>query len=564
MRYLFFLLIVSHFSYSQTKLSFLNKPFNDPEINAPGRGAEFWNGTQWDNINAPQIPNGTTLGSNGYNRFNWFDLEGPTQGSYKLTGPFPSLEFMIRQMIDRGHNYSFSLMTVCEGCDMPWPNGERAAYPYYLHELMQSEPENSRDWYCPYGYWVPNWNSAYYLDRFDALLDTIARFIANGSYVAIRGPYAGKKVAYKNVINYIDIGGYGNYGEWHSYPYQKIIPEGRAATAATFKRIIDAHIKAFPNYPLVALESVFNANESAFVPNEIGYYVLTTSNAYGKIGWRRNNLGEPLEDNRLSKNTGSYLGMRFDTAIVNRYKYAIVTGEPIRGGSQYAPNNKPYSDLRREINLYHISGFGNGNYPLADIAKTSVRDTLHEAFKITGYRFNINGGSISTNLYTNTPFNITLRWRNVGVAPLYQKRWQVKYQLRTSTDQILQEWNSYFNPYLFLPSSSDSVVSQNFVIGNIPAGSNYKLVMFIQDTTGYHSPLPLALKSPGRNPDGSYTLRSKLTVANGTAPAQNSMELWLGKENPKGKGRTKAQSAARQNYAEEGFWNFDWLVKHFR
>jgi hypothetical protein len=455
-------------------------------------------------------------------------------------------------------------MTVCEGCDKPWPNGQRASYPYYLHELMQTEPATSRDWYSSYGYWVPNWNSNYYLERFEALLDTVARFIDAGSYIPTRGPNTGKRVAYKNVINYVDIRGYGNYGEWHNYPYHNTIPEGRAATPATLKRIIDAHINAFPQYPLVSVIGIFNEKESSYVPPEVSYYALTAGNAYGKIGWRRDNLGEAGEDNRLSKNTGSYANMRFDTAIVNRYKYAMITGEPIKGGSQYAPNKKPYSDLRREINLYHISGFGNGNYPLADIAKTAVRDTLQEAFKITGYRFNLNGGSISTNLYTNTPFNITLRWRNAGVAPLYQKRWQVKYQLRTSTDQVLQEWKSYFNPYLFQPSTSDSVVSQNFVIGNIPAGTNYKLVLLIQDTTAYHSPLPLALKSPARNADGSYTLRSKLTVAAGAAPAQNNMELWLGKEEKKGTGRNKVQSPERQNQLKDDFWNFDWLVRHFR
>lgn len=488
----------------QQKFNFQVKPWSNAEINAPGRGAQFWNSVYWDNVWAPQVPNGVTTGQSSYRRFLWADMESG-QGTYTFLAANNSLDLYFRQAISRGETFSFGIMPVCEMCTFNY-DGARAGYPQYLHNLMQSE--TVKDWKSSGGVWIPNWNSENYLSRYEALLDTIAKFIANRSYNGI---------PYSSVLEYIDVRGYGNYGEWHNYPYYKEIPTAAAATTTTLKRIIDAHSTYFPNNPLILMEGLFVPVAASYVPLEVAYYGMTSSNKHGLFGWRRDNLGEATEDKRLANNVDSYNGYRFDTAIVNRYKYAMVTGEPINGGSQYKnAKGVAYYDLRREINLYHIAGFGNGNFPQADIASTAVRDTLREAFKITGYRLNLTGGSMNSTLYQNSSFNITLKWRNAGNAPLYQKRWKVTYQLLDANNVVVQSWNSVFNPYLYLPSPTDSVVSDNLTLGNIPVASGYKITIKIIDTTGYLPPLPLAMNTPARNADGSYTLRSKISVAANT------------------------------------------------
>ena len=378
---------------------------------------------------------------------------------------------------------------------------------------------------------------------------------------------AGKLVEGYKMIDFIDLRGYGNYGEWHTWPWAANDggpePEWGKATDSTLKKIIDIGADIWGDYPLHIPVGVFDDNRWGEGTAFSAYWAMNKKTRYGMIGWRRDNLGNPGLDNFLVGNTFTYNGWRADTAILARWKYAMITGEPINGGSSYIVNKKPYGDLRRQIQLYHVAGFGNGNYPAADIAKTSVRDSLNEAFKITGYRLNINGGSMSTSLYTNTPFNVTLRWRNAGVAPIYQKRWKVKYQLRTSTDQLLQEWTSAFNPYLFLPSSADSLVSENLLIGDIAPGTNYKLVLVVVDTSGYLQPLPIALRSPVRNADGSYTLKTKLTLVKGTTPAQNTMDLWLRREEKRSHSADD-KTMVSATLPENDFWGFQWLVRFFR
>ena len=106
------------------------------------------------------------------------------------------------------------------------------------------------------------------------------------------------------------------------------------------------------------------------------------------------------------------------------------------------------------------------------------------------------------------------------MSPIYQKRWKVKYELRTLTNTPVKTFTSYFNPYLYLPDTKDSVVSDNFNLGNVTLGS-YKLVMYIQDTTEYHPNLFLNITSPVRNNDGSYTLVENITVSPKPLPLRN-------------------------------------------
>ncbi len=490
--------IIIHFSFAQTSaLSFSQIPLSSPELNSSGRGAIYWNGIFWDNASAPQVPSGTSTGRNGYIRFNWYEME-TAQGVYNFTGGYPSLEFWLRYIMDRGEAVGLGVMTVCDGCDAPLDGG-RAAYPAYLHTLMQEEAAGSRDWKASTGTWVPNWNSNNYLTRFEALLDTLSKFLNTKSY---------NGRPYRDVIDYIDIRGYGNYGEWHNAPYWNETPSGRVATSASLKRIIDAHITSFPNYPLTLLCGAFDAANASEIPKDVTYYALNASNNYGKFGWRRDNLGEHGTDAILANNPYSYNGSRFDTAILNRWKYAAVTGEPILGGGQYADAGPSYYDLRREINLYHIAHFGNGNYPGGEPSGAAFQDTIRNAFKLTGYRYYLTGGSVTSTLVQGQSFTVSVNWRNAGVAPLYEKRWKVYYELRNGSNVTVWSGISGFRPYLFLPG--DSVVTDQFVLpGSVPAGS-YSLKLVIRDSTGFRPPIQIAIT--GRAADGSYLLKT-LNVA---------------------------------------------------
>src|SRR5215510_10680687 len=98
------LLLSSNVAFSQTTFSFTSIPYSDPDIIAPGRGAE-----QWHNSTA-RIPNPTetqSLGSENsldvYYRFQWALIEGATQGSYNWN----YFDNLIRSAINRGQKFSF-------------------------------------------------------------------------------------------------------------------------------------------------------------------------------------------------------------------------------------------------------------------------------------------------------------------------------------------------------------------------------------------------------------------------------------------------------------------------
>ena len=511
---IFFILFFLVEAAAQTSnFSFTNKPWSDPEVNNWGRGTIFWNGTLWDNSQAPEIPAGSKTGKNSFRRFPWSDLEDHN-GNYVLYGNYPRLEFYVKQSIDRGELIQFGgVMPLCSGCGLETGivvDGSRMYYPKYIHDSMM---KTSTPAWNNGSQWMPNWNNSYYLDRYQALMYAVADFFNTGSYVAKSGPWAGKKIYYKDVLDAVGIYGYGEYGEWHNWPYDDRIPANAQATSASLKRIIDAPVNAFPNTQTMILIGAFNQRPSSSVPVDVTYHALTRRNNYGLIGWRRDNIGDFGYGQMLESNPNSYNGMRFDTAIMNRWKYAMISGEPLNGSNTCCPY---YVDIRRQTNLYHYSGYGNGNY----VSRTQqVWDTIRSVIKISGYRYNLNGGSMSQNLSTGQPFTVSLNWRNVGVAPIYQKRWKVKYELKNSSEQVVQSWYSRFKIYLFLPSSVDSIITESFTLNNsVTPGNTYKLTVKLEDTIGVLEPIFLAVNSPSRNADGSYTLRSDISVSSGSTP----------------------------------------------
>jgi len=489
-----------------TSLSFTQIPTSSPDLIAPGRGIESWNGVVWNNGSGAgvMVPAGNTQGLNAYYRFDWgVELE-TSQGVYDWT----IFDQQINNAIDAGQMFSFGLMPMCTACSNTGISG--LTYPLYLHNLMQAEPASSQDWYYAAGnIWIPNWNSPNYLSRYQALLNAVAAHIASGSH-------NGKN--YKDVIYYVDVRGYGDFGEWHTWPWYGTEPPGRTATSATLKALIDMNLAAFPNYPNVVMVGTFDQGNASLTPPDVTYYALTKTNAWGQMGWRRDNWGDPGLSDILNNNSGSYNPgsgtVSFSSLIMNKYQYAPVVGEPENSMSGTSTCGSQQCDLSNEVTLYHATSFGNGNF--ADPTDPALQANVIAASARTGYRLILTGGAMTTSLASNSLFNITLNWQNIGVAPNYEK-WNVVYELRKTDGTVVWTGNSSFNPKLFLPLGSSTAVSDNLTLGSVAAGT-YSMYLIIRDPSNYKAPLPLAIT--GRNADGSYLLRSNVTVGpgNGNQP----------------------------------------------
>lgn len=462
-------------------------PFSDPDIIAPGRGAE-----QWHNSTA-RIPNptesqpiGTENSLDVYYRFESHRL-------YNSNGTFNWSYFdgLVQSAINRGQKLSFGIMHFNgDGGGGVSHNGGESAYPAFLHSQISSTKAGNE--------FVPDWNSPAYIKFLRDENTAIRNRLLTQKYTPSSGPNAGKSVLFGDAIYVIDIRGFGNWGEWHiggisgAWNSQPFRP-----TAATLKAIIDAHTQIFDKWPLGMMIAGFDGGASGvplFHPYpEVAHYALTAKNDWGSVGARRDQVGAPdgYLRNMLEGNNLTYNGSpKFSTLFLEKWKTAPVTGEPNPGVAAITG----MADLLGQINLYHHASFGNGNYPIGSQLNSSTQATIREGFKRAGYRLQIKDGSITT----GTNGKITVTWQNVGITPTYEN-WDVVYELRSGSTVV---WSgaSKFKPKLFLPGSQ--TVTDTYTM--IPTG-DYTLHVKVIDPSGYRQPLPLA--NTGRAIDGSYKLK---------------------------------------------------------
>ncbi len=444
------------------------------DLNRPAGGAEQWHGQ-----NTVNIP---TEGTNTqrldvYWRFTWARIE-KSQGVYDWS----YLVNILNTAITKKQKVSFGIMSVYHDPEdgVISYDGFRSSYPQYLHQLMQSE--STKDWQNGDG-WIPNYNSQHYIARLRALNASCNNLLETGSY---------NGVPYKSIINSIDVRGYGNYGEWHNGGLVDLvseIPAGARATTATLKAIIDAHTQTLPNFQLSIIMTAFDANwlQHTMTAPEVGYYALTTRNSYGPLGWRRDNWGATDNYIRdlLVNNTRTFNGVALNSLIMNVWKVAPITGEPMNT----APNE--YGDFENQVRLYHAASFGNGN--VNQSITTTLKNNFRAASKAAGYRLAPTAGSISR-------AGVTLTWQNTGVAPTYEN-WQVIYELIDAAGAVKYSFVSKFKPRLFLPGSTTVTDAFSGV-----APGTYKVNMKVFEP--YRGNMPLFVN--GRNADGSITLHSGL------------------------------------------------------
>lgn len=467
------------------------------DFKAPNRGPQMWNGaTSWDDVNNPTIPSGNGNSYNRYYRFNWQDIESNTvQGSYTWT----TFDGIFNNAIDAGQMVTFGIMDFCSAC------GPSGVIPSYVQTLMTNEGKPG--WTTPGGFVAPNYQSNNWQLRYNALLRAVANHIATTSH-------SGK--TFTSAFLGFDMRHYGDFGEGNGYA-TGTCPSGAQVTDAYLIQMTDSARAIFPNVQLtvpmsyVAPNNIYS-NAQGTAGAQAAYYVLTATNSYGRIGWRRDNIGDNGYNSYLTGTTATYNGVALLPLIMNCWQVAPVGGEPANDIVGISRCGTPMCDMHNEDTLFHMSYFGNGNWPINSSTSpgwpqltTNVRAGAAEE----GYILAPIGGSMSTTLYRYSLFNIIINWQNSGNAPVYEN-YKVVFTLKNSGGTAVLSDTSTFNPKLFLPGTT--TISDNFNVGNISTGSGMSLYLSVIDPNGYKVPLPLAIT--GRLGDGSYLIRSGITIAN--------------------------------------------------
>jgi hypothetical protein len=474
-------------------LTFNQIPVSDPDLNRPGAGAE-----QWNDQNIVNIPNAAVNSPrlDAYYRFSYTDIAAfsSAPGSYD----FSLFDQKINDAISNKQKFSFGIMQICGGCSqVTVVDGAKLFYPLYLHNQMQTE--NVKDWIVD-GIWIPNYNSPNWLAAWKALNAAVYNHIINGSFNGIQ---------YRNIIQYVDVRGYGNYGEWTNNEFPSA--PSAMATVETLDSIISYTVHQYPDFQCVAMVASFDGNQlrNTMIPAAVGFYALTTSNNAGLLGWRRDNWGwtDGYLSRWIDKNPTVFNGFRFDSAISNRYKYAPVVGEPADLGFALY-RGKAFGDMPRQMKYFHVCSFGNGNLDKS-LNNPDALDYIRMSSKLAGYRLLLTAGNMTSNLNPGARFNITMGWQNTGVTPLYEN-WKVFYELKNTAGVVVWSDTSVFDPASILPYDKLSSATDHFVLpSSVPKG-NYSLYLIVRDPQGYRQPLPLAIS--GRTADGSYLIRSNILI----------------------------------------------------
>lgn len=474
-------------------LTFHQIPITDPDLNKPAAGAEQWNDQNVVNIpdasiNSPRL--------DAYYRFSYTDIASfsGTPESYDFT----LFDKKINDAIRNNQKFSFGIMQICGGCSpVSVVDGAKLFYPVYLHNQMQTE--SVKDWIVD-GIWIPNYNSPNWLAAWKTLNAAVNNHIMNGSFNGIQ---------YRNIIRYIDVRGYGNYGEWTNNEFSG--EPAATATPETLDSIISYTVHQYPDFQCVAMVASFDGNQlrNTMIPPEVGYYALTTTNRAGLLGWRRDNWGwtDSYLSRWIDKNPTVFNGFRFDSAINNRYKYAPIVGEPADLGFALY-EGKPFGDMPRQMKFYHVSSFGNGNLDKS-LNNPFAMENIRASSKIAGYRLVLTDGNMTPTLKPGAGFNITIGWQNRGAAPLYEN-WKVIYELRNSAGVVIWYGNSVFNPASVMPYDKPNSTTDHFNLPPSLQKGNVSLYLIVRDPKGYRQPLPLAIS--GRNTDGSYLIRDNITI----------------------------------------------------
>jgi hypothetical protein len=433
-------------------------PRSAPEIANPMRGFYQWYGSSI----APQ-PGYPFMDT--YTRYEWKDLE-TSKGVYD----FSKIKNDIAAAKAKRAKHSFAIMAVNSF-------GAESVLPAYM---MREVPGD----YCTYNseyqktpweverVWVPDWDSAGFIERARALVQALGREFNGDVEVA-----------------YYDMGVYGHWGEWHAWPFVNCTTAGEA-TEATKRTLANMQLTAFSQTRILVNTGDHNA--------EVFTYLLERDS---KLGVRMNSLNWPWFDDQLT------LHPEREALVKERWKTAPLVVE--FGGGWLDEDSKNFSLAKAQVKRWHVAALANGNSYNWDEFTNEQKRNFVMTGKRSGYRFVPREFRYPNIVTRGATIRLVSKWSNMGVTPLYE-RFIVRYELRLKGQNAVAWWgNSGLDLQKFLPTvnsqgtDTPKTVTDAFTLQTLAPGT-YTLSLVILDPTGYRDKLALAIE--GRTSSGRYLI----------------------------------------------------------
>jgi hypothetical protein len=424
-----------------------------PQPANPLRGLYRWNEQEIAPLAYPTL--------DSYKRYSWRELE-PAAGQYD----FGAIDQAIAKASQQGQRHAFRVRAMI--------NGKGIAVPDYLAAQMEAGWWGDTNGDGKGDTYVPDWNDADFHERLERLTIEL-----------------GKRYNGDPRVAWVDVGFFGNWGEWHMWPFLESYPrpEGaKKATEASKQRIIDA------------MASAFNRTQLIMGSEEIAplLYALRT---YPTMGWRRDSLG----DTHFTEGAGMRR-LREDpegwALFTERWKTAPIITEFISPNDQTDPH--VYELATKQVKEFHVSMVSNGNTLPWDSLSQAGQTTFLQLQEQIGYSYALTEVTMLAPLQVGKPLTLQAGWHNIGNAPTYEP-WQIMFQLRNPTTQTLVwETPSHFDLRQLLPGENGQQWEDTFTLPTGLAAGSYEFVVQVRDPAGQRVPMALALS--GLQTDRSYIL----------------------------------------------------------
>lgn len=275
-------------------------------------------------------------------------------------------------------------------------------------------------------------------------------------------------------VEFLDIGSYGIWGEWHT---------SHGASAAVRRRIIDMYIEAFKKTPLVMMSD----------DAEMLDYALSRG-----TGFRRDGVGSPWHEK-------NWIGSR---------KYARVRG--FADAWKRAPVVfewfGPYDFLmRRKWSFESAVRFMLDNHVtlvndnIGEVPADQMPELLKLA-RLAGYRFVLREISHPRKLRRGSTLRVRMRWSNVGVGRLYRS-FPLVLSLLDEEGKAALEVQGKADARSWLPGEYRLVETARIPTSMRPG--DYTLAIALVDARSNRPAVKLAIDAPET---GRRYLVGKLTV----------------------------------------------------
>jgi hypothetical protein len=421
--------------------NFTAAAFAPDQLKNPGTGFFKWNGQEIAPVKGLDV----------YARFNWALIE-KTQGVYDFSTITRGANEASTNPAGKG-TFGFAFRAVVEGT--------ARAYPAYLEGNMSAWYSNNKK--C----WVPDWNSPFFLQRMEALVNAL-----------------GKQFDLDPRIGYVEIRTYGNWGEWHLFGFEAPPAPLTPITNSTIRRMIDAFVKAFPNKQIIMMSDNSDGLD----------YAMSLTNLKYPIGWRRDSWCNRQMD--AIKRSVAW------TRAQNRWMSAPVIVEA------YGNTGMNSSLAVSQMWDYHISSIANGNFGVDWANLTSSAQSAYMASATSaGYRYVMQSVRYTNIAKAGSNVAVTSVWSNRGSAPTYYL-WRPTIRILDGiTRKVLISTQSTVD-FRKLRNNTPVTVLDSVSLGSLPLGTY--LIDFVV-THEYHWPMYLAIQ--GRGADGAYPIGSLQVVS---------------------------------------------------